>query len=130
MKRLPYTSILILFFIFTFTSRSSFSDAPAPKINIAPQEVDLKIMKKNEVKYYKIIVGNTGKGDLYIYNVHAPNEKTGLPLNKNAIKPGKKIELTFFYKATINGKIKDYVYINSNDSGNPSIKILLKGEVK
>ncbi len=112
-------------------SGSSFSQSePPPRITVAPKQVDLGIVKKNEVKLYKVIVGNKGKGDLYIANIPAPNEKTGIPLNKNAIKPGKKIELTFFYRATNIGKINDHVSIESNDPKTPSVKIILKGVVK
>ena len=87
-------------------------------------------MKKDEVKLYKVIVGNKGKGDLYITNIPAPNEKTGISLSKNAIKPGRKIELTFFYRGIDIGIIKDYVSIESNDPKTPSVKIILKGEVR
>ncbi len=113
------------------TAENSFSRSePPPRIIVAPKQVNLGIMKKNEVKLYKVIVRNAGKGYLYIANIPAPNENTGIPLNRNAIKPGKKIELTFFYRAVDTGKIKDHVSIESNDPKTPVVKIILKGEVR
>jgi len=120
---------LISFLFFTLTDSSFSQSEPPPQITVTPKKVDLGLMKKNEVKLYKIIVGNKGKGDLYITNIPAPNE-TGISLAKNSIKPGKKIELTFFYKGIDAGKIKDYVSIKSNDPKTPSVKIILNGEVK
>jgi hypothetical protein len=122
--------VLIPIFILALAGSSFSQSEPPPRIIVTPTQVNLGIMKKNEVKLYKVIVRNAGKGDLYITNIPAPNEKTGVPLSKNAIKPGKKIELTFFYKAVDKGKIKDFVSIESNDPKTPSVKIILKGEVR
>lgn len=122
--------IYIAFFLFASGELASFAADPQPKITVAPKQVNLGVMKKNEVKLYKVIIGNKGKGDLYITNIPAPNEKTGISLSKNAIKPGKKIELTFFYRAINIGKINDHVFITSNDPKTPSVKIILKGEVR
>lgn len=122
--------IYIAFFLFASGELASFAADPQPKITVAPKQVDIGIVKKDEVKLYKVIIGNKGKGDLYITNIPAPNENTGISLSKNAIKPGKKIELTFFYRATNIGKINEHVFINSNDPKTPSVKIILKGEVR
>ncbi len=122
--------ISIVFFLFASGELASFAADPQPKITVAPKQVNLGVMKKDEVKLYKVIVGNKGKGDLYITNIPAPNEKTGISLSKNAIKPDKKVELTFFYRGIDTGKIKDYVFIESNDPKTPSVKIILNGEVK
>lgn len=121
---------LILIFMFILEGSSFSQSEPPPRITVTPKQVNLGVMKKDEVKLYKIIVGNKGKGNLYITNIPSPNEKTGVPLNKNAIKPGKKVELTFFYRGIDTGIIKDYVSIESNDPKNPYVKIILKGEVK
>ncbi len=128
MNRTIYCLILITVFILSI--QISYASEPQPKITITPKKVNLGIMKKNETKFYKVVVENTGKGDLYITNIPAPNEKTGISLSKNAIKPGKKVELTFFYRGIDTGKIKDFVSIESNDPKTPSIKIILKGEVR
>lgn len=120
----------IAFFLFTFGELATYAADSPPKITVTPMQVNLGVMKKDEVKLYKVTVGNRGKGNLYITNIPAPNEKTGIPLAKNAIKPGKKIELTLFYKGIDTGKIKDYVFIESNDPKTPSVKIILKGEVR
>jgi len=120
---------LISFLFFTLIDSSFSQSEPPPRITVTPKQVNLGVMKKDEVKLYKVIVGNKGKGNLYIANIPAPNEKTGISLSKNAIKPGKKVELTFFYRGIDTGKIKDFVSIESNDPKNPSVKIILKGEV-
>jgi hypothetical protein len=129
-KRLNYYFILIAFSLFALGGQVSYAADHPPKITVAPSHVNLGIMKKDEVKLYKVVVGNKGKGNLYITNIAAPNEKTGIPLSKNAIKPGKKVELTFFYRGIGKGKIKDNITIESNDPKNPSVKIMLKGEVR
>ena len=116
--------------LIALTLASISQSEPPPRITVTPKQVNLGVMKKDEVKLYKVIIGNKGKGNLYITNIPSPNEKTGIPLNKNAIKPGKKIELTFFYKGIDIGIIKDYVSIESNDPKIPSVKIILKGEVR
>src|SRR3990172_10231157 len=116
--------------LIALTLASISQSEPPPRITVTPKQVNLGVMKKDEVKLYKVIVGNKGKGNLYITNIPAPNEKTGISLSKNAIKPGKKIELTFFYRAINIGKINEHVFINSNDPKTPSVKIILKGEVR
>lgn len=122
--------ISIVFFLLASGELASFAADAQPKITVTPKQVNLGVMKKDEVKLYKVIIGNKGKGDLYVTNIPAPNEKTGISLSKNAIKPGKKIELTFFYRATNIGKINDHVFIISNDPKTSSVKIILRGEVR
>src|SRR3989338_1556134 len=106
---------LISFLFFTLIDSSFSQSEPPPRITVTPKQVNLGVMKKDEVKLYKVIIGNIEKGDLYITNISAPNEKTGISRSKNTIKPGKKIELTFFYRAINIEKIKVHVFITSND---------------
>lgn len=129
-KILKFVSVFSVLLLLHNTDKSFSQSEPPPRISVTPKQVDLGIVKKNEVRLYKVIVGNKGKGNLYITNISAPNEKTGISLSKNAIKPGKKVELTLFYRGIDKGKIKDYVSIESNDPKTPSVKIILKGDVR
>ncbi|MEK6545926.1 MAG: DUF1573 domain-containing protein [Nitrospinota bacterium] len=127
MKKAKYLVIPIIFLSILFVVSQSLS-GNLPRITIIPKEINLGFMKKGEAKLYKVIIGNSGDGDLFISNINAPNEESGIPLNKKAIKPGKKVEITFFYKTTASGKFKDHVLIKSNDPEEPSVKIFLVGE--
>ncbi|MBI5636842.1 MAG: DUF1573 domain-containing protein [Nitrospinae bacterium] len=100
---------------------------PDPVISVTPDKVHLGTFKMGGTALFKVIVENKGDGDLYLRGGAAPNE-AGVRLNEKAIKKGKKIELTLFYKPEKSGKIDDFVVIRSNDPKNPELKIHLTGK--
>lgn len=100
---------------------------PAPVISVTPQKVDLGAIKVGDTVVFKVIVGNTGDGDLYLVGEDTPNEQ-GIRLSGKAIKKGKRIELTLFFQPVKAGKIIDAVAIRSNDPKNPEVKIRVTGK--
>lgn len=102
-------------------------ELPKPAISVSPEKIHLGTFKVGETALFKVIVENKGDGDLYLLNSDAPNE-AGVLLSERAIKKGKKIELTLFYKPEKAGKINDFVSIRSNDPKNPELKIHLTGK--
>ena len=100
-----------------------------PSITVEPVNIDLGTMRVGDKALYKIIVGNSGDGTLYIKNFGAENQ-AGISLKKKPIKKGKRIELTAFYEAKAKGKIKDYLKITSNDPKQPLVKVELTGNIE
>lgn len=100
---------------------------PDPAISVAPRKVDLGAFEEGETVFFKVIVKNNGDGDLYLWGNNSQNE-AGVRLSEKAIKKGKKIELTLFYKPEKAGKIDDFAVIRSNDPKNPELKIHLSGK--
>jgi len=100
-----------------------------PVIKVTPMGVNLGKMRKGDEKEYKVVVENTGDGELFIVNIHNVNE-TGIPLSHKPIGKGKKVEITFFYKALSKGVVKDSVLLQTNDPAHPEVRIKLKGFVK
>ena len=101
---------------------------PPPSITVEPMEIDLGQVKKGERAFYRIVVGNSGEGDLFLTNIGAVNE-AGTPLGKRPIKKGKRVEITAFYEASSIGRIDDYLGITSNDPKKPVISVHITGEV-
>lgn len=99
---------------------------PNPIIAVTPDKVHLGTFKVGATALFKVIVENKGDGDLYLAGDDTPNE-AGVRLDEKAIKKGKKIELTLFYKPEKAGKINDFVTIRSNDPKRPEVKIHLTG---
>jgi hypothetical protein len=102
---------------------------PSPSISVTPTSINLGKLKIGDTVFYKVIVGNKGEGDLLITNQLVPNEN-GVYLGSKPIKKGKRIEMTFVYRAVEKGKINESVSIASNDPKRPDISIRLTGEVK
>lgn len=100
---------------------------PPPSITVEPMEIDLGQVKKGEKAFYRIVVGNSGEGDLFLTNIGALNE-AGTPLSKRPIKKGKRVEITAFYEAASKGRIDDYLGITSNDPKKPVISVHITGE--
>lgn len=100
---------------------------PDPVISVTPDKVHLGTFKVGETALFKVIVENKGEGDLYLSGNNSPNE-AGVRLSEKAIKKGKRIELTLFYKPEKAGKINDFVTIRSNDPKHPELKIRLTGK--
>jgi len=102
---------------------------PRPSITVEPVNINLGTVKLGDKALYKIVIGNTGEGDLFIKNIGAKNE-AGVPLKRKAIKKGKRVELTAFYDAKSKGEIDDYIKIFSNDPDRPLVKIKITGNIK
>ncbi len=100
---------------------------PDPVISVTPNKIHLGTFKVGETALFRVIVENKGDGDLYLRGDNPPNE-AGVRLSDKAIKKGKKIELTLFYKPEKAGKINDFVTVRSNDPQNPEVKIHLTGK--
>ncbi len=100
---------------------------PGPRIAVAPHEVNLGKIAPGKAAVFTVQVENAGEGDLYITNYGDRNE-TGVALNKKAIKPGKKVAITFFYVPAGPGPIADEQVIMSNDPVTPVVHIKLHGE--
>lgn len=100
---------------------------PDPVISVTPDTVHLGTFKVGETALFKVIVENKGDGDLYLMENDSPNE-AGVRLSEKAIKKGKRIELTLFFKPEKAGKINDFVTIHSNDPKHPELKIHLTGK--
>ncbi len=100
---------------------------PDPVIRVTPKKVRLGTFKVGETALFKVIVENKGDGDLFLLDENAPNE-AGVKLSERAIRKGKRIELTLFYKPEKAGKIDDFAVIRSNDPKTPVFKIHLTGK--
>jgi len=103
---------------------------PAPEISVTPGVVDLGNVEFGKTVYYKVIVGNSGDGDLFIRNFDVLNESSGLPLSKKGIGKGKRVELTGYFFADVKGAIHDFLVIRSNDPITPLFRIRIIGTVK
>lgn len=103
---------------------------PGPEISVTPGVVDLENVEFGKTVYYKVIVGNSGDGDLYILNFDALNESSGLPLSKKGIAKGRRIELTGYFFADVKGAIHDFLVIRSNDPETPLFRVRIIGTVK
>lgn len=104
-------------------------DLPKPEISVEPKVVNLGTVKQGETVLYKLVVTNSGEGDLLIYNFGALNE-AGTPLSKKPIAKGKKVELTAFFQANEKGRINDILIIRCNDPEKPVLKIRITGIVE
>lgn len=102
---------------------------PQPSITVEPVNINLGTMSLGDKALYRIVIGNSGEGDLFIKNIGAKNE-TGVSLKRKPIKKGKRIELTAFYEAKSKGKIEDYIKISSNDPNNPLVKVKITGTIE
>lgn len=100
---------------------------PDPVISVTPDKVHLGTFKMGETALFKVIVENKGEGDLYLHGNDSQNE-AGVRLSEKAIKKGKRMELTLFYKPEKAGKINDFAVIRSNDPKHPELKIRLTGK--
>lgn len=98
----------------------------ASAIKVTPESVKLGKLKMGTPVLYRVVVQNTGDGDLIILNVPARND-AGQPLSTKPIGKGKRVELTFVYMADKAGEIKDSVVISSNDPARPEVRISLTG---
>ena len=103
---------------------------PVPVISVNPSVVDLGRVKFGETAYYKVVVGNSGDGDLFIKNFNAVNESSGMPLSKKPIGKDKRIELTGYYVADVKGRIDDFLSIKSNDPESPIFRVRITGIVE
>ncbi len=101
-----------------------------PEIVIAPMEINLGVMKLGQGARFRITVGNNGDENLYITNLDAPNQKSGLPLYKKPIKKNMKIELTASHTPEEKGKFEEYITISSNDPKRKKVKIRIFGVVE
>jgi hypothetical protein len=101
----------------------------APAIEVSPKSVNLGNLKMGDVVFYKVIIANMGDGELFVTNLPT-RDKNGTYLGAKPIAKGKKVEVTFFYKASEKGKINDFVTIESNDPARHEVKVILKGHVK
>ncbi len=101
-----------------------------PEIVVAPMEINLGVMKLGQGARFRITIGNKGDENLYIMNLDAPNQKSGLPLYKKPIKKNKKIELTASHTPKEKGKFEEYITISSNDPKRKKIRIRIFGVVE
>lgn len=103
---------------------------PTPVITVEPQSINIGILKLGKSAIYKIVIGNSGVGELYITNMKGRNIDTGIMLNSKPIKRGKKAELTMYYNGDEKGEFDEEVVIISNDPANPEMKVRLFGKVE
>lgn len=101
---------------------------PPPSITVEPMEIDLGTVKMGKKALYRIVIGNSGEGDLFLTNIGALNE-AGTPLSKRPIKKGEKVEITAYYDAVSKGRIDDYLGITSTDPKKPVITVHITGQV-
>jgi len=101
----------------------------APRIKVQPEKIKLGKLKVGQPVAYRIVVLNTGEGDLFILGVPARND-AGQPLSTKPIGKGKKVEMTFVYVADKAGKIEDSVSIRSNDPKRPELTVKLSGSAE
>lgn len=101
-----------------------------PEIVVFPMEINLGVMKLGVGARFRITIGNKGDENLYITNLGAPNQESGLPLYKKPIKKNKKIELTASHTPKEKGKFEEYITINSNDPKRSKVRIKIFGVVE
>lgn len=119
------TLLLVLFVAFNVSGQ-----AVGPKISTMEKNFDFGKISQGEYVLHDFIITNTGDDVLKIEKVRASCGCTAAKPDKDVLKPGEstKVHVEFNTRGR-KGKQRKYIYIYSNDSQMPELRLKLFGEV-
>jgi len=124
-------TIVMLCVLFLPTSNVNGQDTKAPKIFIKEQTWDFGTIKQHSKVTHIFTVQNKGNADLIIERTRTTCGCTAAITSEKRIAPGHtgEIKVTFSSGRRIGKQVK-YVYVQSNDPDEPTLKLTVKGEVE
>ena len=120
-----------LVFIFLCCSVSLFFAGKGPSMKFTKDIIDFGKVKQGKVLTHVFVFTNEGDSTLSIKRVRTSCGCTAVLLKDKEVAPGKSGELkvTFNTKGYAN-KVSKYIYIDSNDSGQPSQKLTVSALIE
>lgn len=115
---------------------SDQNDPNEAKIVVEPKTFDFDEVEFGQVVEHVFEVRNEGGGALEIKRVSTSCGCTKAKVDKERLEPGEKAELLVTYdsgamgKQIIGKKVERFVYLRSNDPGNPQEEVTIYARVK
>jgi len=126
MRSLILSSLLIITFVFFITNGCFLEENQKPD----PYAWDFGSVKEGTLLKHVFILRNESKTTLVINKLQTSCGCTASTASHNEIPQGQasKVEVSFNTKG-YSGKVKQFVYVHTNDSGKPIIKLTVSAEI-
>ena len=121
----------ILMFVFLFCSVSLFFAGKGPSIKFNKDSIDFGKVKQGKVLEHVFTFTNEGDSTLTIKRVRQSCGCTAVLLKNKEISPGEtgEVKVTFNTRGYAN-KVSKYIYIDSNDPGQPSTRLTVSALIE
>jgi len=121
----------VLMFVFLFCSVSLFFAGKGPSLKFTKDIIDFGKVKQGKVLTHVFVFTNEGDSTLSIKRVRTSCGCTAVLLKKKEVPPGQtgEVKVTFNTKGYAN-KVSKYIYIDSNDPGQPSKKLTVSALIE
>lgn len=118
--------VLALFLVGFFILPVAFAEDKLPGTN----EWDFGKVKQEQALKHDFVFRNDTAAILNIINVHTSCGCTASSADKRSLKPGEatQISVTFNSKNYL-GEVKQYIYVNTDNTGSPVTKFIIKAQV-